>query len=81
MVNILDKIAFSFLKTSIRDFHDKILENVIEQGVGVALAQIKAKGYHEKYEALGRDIYLVGIEFDRGERNVRSFEWELLVTS
>jgi len=49
---------------------------VVEQSKGEALAQIKAKGYHEKYESLGRDIYLVGIEFDKGERNVGWFEWE-----
>ena len=51
---------------------------VVEQSTGEALAQIKAKGYHEKYESLGRNIYLVGIEFNKEERNVGHFEWEKL---
>ncbi len=51
---------------------------VVAQRTGTALAQIKAKGYHEKYESLGRNIYLVGIEFNRKARNVEHFEWEVL---
>ena len=51
---------------------------VVEQSTGEALAQIKAKGYHEKYKSLGRNIYLVGIEFNKEERNVGHFEWEEL---
>ena len=49
---------------------------VVEHNTGAALAQIKAKGYHKKYASLGRRIFLVGIEFDKGERNVGCFEWE-----
>ena len=39
-----------------------------------ALAQIKEKKYYEKYK--GREVYLIGIEFDREERNITRFEWE-----
>ncbi len=40
-----------------------------------ALQQIKGKKYAEKYQGQG-DIYLVGIEFSKKERNVIGFEWE-----
>jgi len=39
-----------------------------------ALAQIKEKKYHEKYT--GREIYLIGIEFSKQDRNITRFEWE-----
>ncbi|NWH05056.1 ATP-binding protein [Desulfobacter latus] len=39
-----------------------------------ALDQIKEKKYHEKYT--GRDIYLIGIEFSKNDRNITCFEWE-----
>ncbi len=43
-----------------------------------ALAQIKAKRYHEKYLGKYDEIYLVGINFDEKERNLSKFEWEKL---
>jgi hypothetical protein len=43
---------------------------------GNALEQIKNRGYHEKYLCEGKDIYLVGIEFDISQRNVSKVEWE-----
>lgn len=45
-------------------------------GNGDALAQIKDKQYHLKYADQGKDIYLIGIDFDSGTRNVASFDWE-----
>ena len=39
-----------------------------------ALAQIKEKKYHEKYT--GKEIYLIGIEFSKKDRNITRFEWE-----
>ncbi len=45
-------------------------------GSGGALTQIKEKNYHQKYLSENKDIYLVGIEFDREIRNVSGFEWE-----
>jgi len=41
-----------------------------------ALAQIKAMKYHEKYLSENRDIYLLGIEFDKEDRNISHVEWE-----
>ncbi|MBN2824291.1 MAG: PD-(D/E)XK nuclease domain-containing protein [Campylobacterales bacterium] len=41
-----------------------------------ALAQIKAKNYHQKYLSDNLPIFLVGIEFDKGERNISKMEWE-----
>jgi hypothetical protein len=45
-------------------------------GKGDALAQIKEKQYHLKYQDQGKDIYLIGIDFDSAKRNISSFEWE-----
>ena len=42
---------------------------------GRALAQIKEKGYSEKYQ--DRDCWLIGVEFDSQERNISLFEWEM----
>jgi hypothetical protein len=41
-----------------------------------ALAQIKAKKYHERYLADYNEIYIVGVEFDSEQRNVVGYEWE-----
>jgi len=41
---------------------------------GKALEQIKAKGYAHKFT--GQEVYLIGVEFSREERNVVGFEWE-----
>jgi hypothetical protein len=41
-----------------------------------ALAQIKRKNYHQKYLAMGKPIYLVGVEFNAAERNIVRVEWE-----
>lgn len=41
-----------------------------------ALSQIKEKRYYEKYSTEGKDIYLVGIEFDVQQRNIVNLEWE-----
>ncbi len=41
-----------------------------------ALAQIKAKGYVEKYQARGKSIVLIGIGFSSQEKNVTEFVWE-----
>ena len=51
---------------------------IIEFKVGSrdALQQIKEKKYYEKYLQQGKDIYLVGINFDEKERNISSFAWE-----
>ncbi len=46
---------------------------VVERGrEGTALAQLREKGYADKYRRLGRSVHLV--EFSREERNVVGFE-------
>jgi len=56
-------------------FEFKILENAKE---GSALAQIKNKGYADKYCADAKKIYLIGIEFSKEKRQIQHFQWEQL---
>ena len=53
---------------------------IIEFKVGKenALEQIKEKKYHQKYLNEKKDIYLIGINFDKKEKNISNFEWEKL---
>ncbi len=41
-----------------------------------ALEQIKSKEYFQKYLSSGKEIYIVGVEFDSSSRNVVGYEWE-----
>ncbi len=41
---------------------------------GSALAQLRERGYADKYRAGGEPIHLVGVEFSRATRNVTAFE-------
>ena len=43
---------------------------------GAAMAQLQARGYADKYRALGQPIYLIAIEFSRAERNLAAFDVE-----
>jgi len=43
-----------------------------------ALQQIKDKRYAEKYSAKFADIYLIGVEFSKSDRNITSFEWQTM---
>jgi len=43
---------------------------------GGALKQIKEKGYHEQFLDSGKEIILVGIEFDKSQRNISKVEYE-----
>ncbi|MCY4572467.1 MAG: ATP-binding protein [Gemmatimonadetes bacterium] len=43
---------------------------------GAAMAQLKAKRYADKYRGGGGEVFLVGVEFSRVERNVVGFEVE-----
>jgi len=53
---------------------------IVEFKVGKenALEQIKQKDYAQKYMSSGKQIYLVGINFDREQRAVSGFEWEMV---
>lgn len=57
----------------------KVLE-VDEEEKG-ALQQIKEKKYYEKYAGTYKDVYLIGIEFSRDNRNIQNFMWEKLILS
>ena len=54
-------------------FECKTVEKAPE---GKAMAQIKEKGYADKYRHLGQPIHLIGVEFSREDRNVAAFEVE-----
>ena len=45
-------------------------------GPGSALAQIKERKYYEKFIGNGREVYLIGVEFSKEDRNITRFEWE-----
>ena len=45
-------------------------------GEGAAMAQLKARGYADKYRGTGEPIHLVAVEFSRETRNVTGFEVE-----
>jgi Protein of unknown function (DUF1703)./Predicted AAA-ATPase. len=51
----------------------KVLEDKEEHK---ALKQIKEKRYYEKYIGKYQEIYLIGIEFSKKDKNIVSFEWE-----
>ena len=51
-------------------------KTVEKEPEGAALAQLKARGYADKYRHLGQPIHLVRVEFSREERNVAAFEVE-----
>jgi len=40
------------------------------------LHQIKEKNYHQKYLNQDKEIYLVGINFDKESKNISEFKWE-----
>ena len=46
---------------------------------GSAMKQIRDKKYHQKYS--NKNVYLIGIEFSRNDRNIANFEWELIKPS
>ena len=54
-------------------FEFKVVEQATE---GAALAQLKERGYADKYRARGEPIHLIGVEFSKETRNVKAFEVE-----
>ena len=46
----------------------------------VALAQIKEKGYHEKYLRAGRKVTLAGVAFDAEMRNLSDRQIEVVAS-
>jgi len=43
-----------------------------------AIHQIKERGYADKYLAVGKKIFLIGINFSSEEKNITDFQWETL---
>jgi Protein of unknown function (DUF1703)./Predicted AAA-ATPase. len=62
-----------FNQDSVYIIEFKVVEDKEE---GVALKQIKEKRYYEKYKSKYNDIYLIGIEFSKKDKNIVGFEWE-----
>ncbi len=65
-----------FTENTIYIFEFKVRELIKEKTT--ALDQIKSKKYHEKYVNESKDIYRIGMEFSRKERNIAGFEWDLI---
>ena len=55
-------------------FEFKVIERA---GRGAAMAQLKERGYADKYRHLGEPVHLVAVEFSAATRNVAGFEAEL----
>ena len=54
-------------------FEFKTVEKTPE---GTALAQLRDKGYADKYLHPGEPVHLIGVEFSKADRNVAAFETE-----
>ena len=54
-------------------FEFKVVEQASE---GAALAQLRERGYADKYRASGEPIHLIGVEFSKSTRNVTTFAVE-----
>ena len=50
-------------------------KSVAAEPSGQALAQVKEKGYAEKYRHLGQPVHLIGVKFSKAARNIAAFEW------
>jgi hypothetical protein len=62
-----------FNQDSVYIIEFKVVEDKEE---GLALKQIKEKKYYEKYIGKYNEIYLIGIEFSKKDKNIVGFEWE-----
>ncbi len=62
----------------VMEFSDKIyiLEFKCNQSAEAALKQIREKGYEKKYTKTGKNIFLIGINFDTEKRNVADWKAE-----
>ncbi len=52
-------------------FEFKVVELASE---GAAMAQLKEKGYADKYRGLDQPIFMIGVEFSKDTRNITAFE-------
>ena len=72
--DVTNKGRIDITITTVVEF--KIIEDVKDKNN--ALAQIKAKQYADKYQAMGASRYLVGVDFCKQDKNVCCFEWQQL---
>ncbi|MDE0273685.1 MAG: AAA family ATPase [Gammaproteobacteria bacterium] len=58
--------------------HVYLFEFKVQKGKaqGAALAQLRDRGYHQKYRHLNQPIYLIGVEFSAESRNLIGFDVE-----
>ncbi len=52
-------------------FEFKVVERA---GDGAALAQLRGRGYADKYRSPGGPIHLVGVEFSEQTRSIAAFD-------
>ncbi|BDU51116.1 ATP-binding protein [Haliovirga abyssi] len=52
-----------------------IVEFKCNQNVDIAIKQIREKGYAKRYMDMGKEIYLVGVNFDTEKKNIS--EWKM----
>ena len=61
-------------------FNDEVylfeFKTVGKEPEGAAMAQLREKGYADKYRHLGEPIHLIGVEFSHEERNLAAFAVE-----
>ncbi|NPA50407.1 MAG: ATP-binding protein [Epsilonproteobacteria bacterium] len=73
-VTNIGRIDFTlFIKDKIYIFEFKVGDK--------ALNQIKQRKYYEKYLNQNKDIILVGINFDKEQKNIKSVEWDHILNS
>jgi hypothetical protein len=65
------------------EFPDKIyiIELKCNQNAAIAIEQVKEKKYADKYRPSGREIYLVGINFDTSVREITDWKMEKICSS
>ena len=51
-------------------------KTVEEEPTGEAMAQLKARGYADKYRSPGQPVHLIGVEFSKADRNIAAFDVE-----
>ena len=58
-------------KTQALQFEFKLLERA---GAGAAMAQLRERGYADKYRHFGEPVHLVAVEFSSETKNLAGFE-------
>ena len=78
-ITVEDSSSHGRLDMAVR-FNDRVYLfefKVVElASAGAAMAQLKERGYADKYRDLGQPIHLIGVEFSKDERNIAAFDVE-----